>query len=565
MEIFKIDSLSFSYPQNEKLALKNINITVNKGEFVTICGKSGCGKSTILRHLKTCMTPYGKVEGDVLFKGKPLRDADIRTQASQIGFVLQNPDNQLVTDKVWHELAFGLESLGYDNGTIRLRVAEMANFFGIQNWFMKDVTELSGGQKQLLNLAAIMAMQPDVLILDEPTSQLDPIAASDFLETVKKINTDIGTTVILSEHRLEEVFPMSDRIIVMENGTVIVDKPPRAAAREIQDIKSDMIDAMPSAIRICAGISKNIKINETKDYPLTLKEGRSWLERTFECTEKKVTEIASEKSYYKEGNKNAVELKEVWFKYEKNGSDIIKDLSLEIKKGEFHAIVGGNGTGKTTALSLISGLNHPYRGKILINDKEIKKYKDNELFSGNLGVLPQNPQSLFTAMTLEKDLYEILDDSKTSREEKELEVNKILNLMELNEILQRHPYDLSGGEQQKAALAKILLKKPKILLLDEPTKGLDSHFKIKLAKLLKKLQEEGITIVMVSHDIEFCAEYSDSCSLFFNGNIVATDEPKRFFSGNSFYSTTSNKMSRNIFKNAVTAKDVIELCKKNCC
>lgn len=565
MEIFKIDSLSFSYPQNEKLALKNINITVRKGEFVTICGKSGCGKSTILRHLKTCMTPYGKVEGNVLFKGKKLSDADRRTQASQIGFVLQNPDNQIVTDKVWHELAFGLESLGYDNGSIRLRVAEMASFFGIQNWFMKDVTELSGGQKQLLNLAAIMAMQPDVLILDEPTSQLDPIAAGDFLETVKKINTDIGTTVILTEHRLEEVFPMSDRIIVMDKGTVIVDKPPREAAREIREINNDMIDAMPSAIRICAGISENIKLNENQEYPLTLKEGRSWLEKTFECTENKFTEIVSEKLYCNEGDENAIELKEVWFKYEKNSNDIIKDLSLKIKKGEIHAIVGGNGTGKTTALSLISGLNQPYRGKILVNDKDIKKYKHKELFSNNLGVLPQNPQSLFTAMTLEKDLYEMLDDLKTSREEKSLEVNRIVSLMELNDILQMHPYDLSGGEQQKAALAKILLKKPKILLLDEPTKALDSHYKIKLGKLLKKLQEEGTTIVMVSHDIEFCAEYSDSCSLFFNGNIVATDEPKRFFSGNSFYSTTSNKMSRNIFKNAVTAKDVIELCKKNCC
>ena len=549
MEIFKIIGLSFAYPQHERLALDNINITVRSGEFVTICGKSGCGKSTLLRHLKSSLAPFGEIAGNILFKGKPLCEADKRMQASQIGYVLQNPDNQIVTDKVWHELAFGLESLGYDNSTIRLRVAEMASFFGIQNWFMKEVSELSGGQKQLLNLAAIMAMQPDVLILDEPTSQLDPIAANDFLETVKKINTDIGTTVILSEHRLEEVFPMSDRVIVMDNGSVIVDEPPREAGRKIKDMNHHMMAAMPSSIRIYAGVSKHVKTDMSHDYPLNVKEGRAWLEKMFDKTEKKITEISPHNSYLKDSNENVVELKEVWFKYEKDGEDIIKDLSLKIKKGQFHAIVGGNGTGKTTALSLISGLNRPYRGKVLV--------------SSNLGVLPQNPQSLFTAMTLEKDLYEMLDDEKISSEEKRAEVQRIAELLELNDLLRMHPYDLSGGEQQKAALAKILLLNPKVLMLDEPTKALDSHFKIKLAKILKKLQRDGITIIMVSHDIEFCAEYADECSLFFNGNIVATDEPGRFFSGNSFYTTTANRMSRKIFKNAVTAKDVIELCRKN--
>lgn len=557
MEIFKISGLSFSYPESDKLALDNINISINQGEFVTMCGKSGCGKSTLLRHFKTCLTPYGRREGKIFFQGVTLDDVHNKTQASKIGYVMQNPDNQIVTDKVWHELAFGLESLAYDNRTIRLRVAEMASFFGIENWFMKNVSELSGGQKQLLNLAAIMAMQPDVLILDEPTSQLDPIAASDFLEAIKKINTDIGTTVIVSEHRLEEVFPMSDRIIVIDKGRVIGNDSPRQIGNMMVEKNNDMLEAMPSSVKVYAAINDNYHT-----CPLTVKECRAWLNEKF------VEQDIKFRSLTKENNKpinteTAVELNDVWFKYEKDGDDIIKDLSLVVKKGQFYAIVGGNGTGKTTALSIISGINHAYRGKVLLKGKNIKKYKKEELFYHNLGVLPQNPQSLFVTMSVEKDLYEMLKDTKLSEKAIEEEINKVSELLEIKELMHMHPYDLSGGEQQKLALAKILLLKPEIIMLDEPTKAIDSHFKKKLGNILKYLQKRGTTIIMVSHDIEFCAEYADICSLFFNGSIVTTNEPANFFSGNSFYTTHANMLSRNIFEKAITAEDVIKLCKKN--
>ena len=222
MAHFEIKDLSFSYPvSKDKLALDHINLNIEKGEYIAICGKSGSGKTTLLKHLKSTLAPHGNVSGEIFFEGKPLKDADLREQSSKIGYVMQNPDNQIVTDKVWHELAFGLESLGIDQKTIRLRVAEMASYFGIQRWFHKDVAELSGGQKQLLNLASIMAMQPTVLILDEPTSQLDPIAAADFLNTVRKINLELGTTVIITEHRLEDIFHAADRVVVMENGRII--------------------------------------------------------------------------------------------------------------------------------------------------------------------------------------------------------------------------------------------------------------------------------------------------------------------------------------------------------
>ncbi|MFR1707716.1 MAG: ABC transporter ATP-binding protein [Clostridium sp.] len=571
MEAFTIEGLNFTYPLKDTLALNNINLTISQGEFLVICGKSGCGKSTLLRHLKPILTPHGIRSGKITFNFKPIEEMTMREQASEIGYVLQSPDNQIVTDKVWHELAFGLESLGYDSKTIRLRVAEMASFFGIQTWFMKDVSELSGGQKQLLNLASIMAMQPLALILDEPTSQLDPIAANDFLETLKKINRDLGTTIIMTEHHLEEVFSMADRVVVMDKGSIIAnDVPPKVGAK-LKSINHEMFVSMPSAMKIHSMVENNLIC------PITVRDGRNWIsellkEKDVICkrgieNNKDTNQNKRHNSLFNSINKNfeqiAINLKEVWFKYDKELPDVIKDLSLQVKKGEFFCIVGGNGTGKSTTLSIINGINKPYRGKVEIFGRDIRKISDKELFTNNLGVLPQNPQVMFVKKTVELDLYEILSKAKLSKEEKKEKIKDIAKLVEIEELLDMHPYDLSGGEQQRAALAKILLLNPKVILLDEPTKGLDGQFKEKLYKILRKLLDDGATIVMVSHDIEFCAQYSDRCALFFDGNIVTCNNPNKFFSGNSFYTTSANRMSRHIFENAVTCEDVINLCKIN--
>lgn len=557
METFRIEQLAFSYPNMEKLALKNINLTIESGEFVVICGKSGCGKSTLIRHLKTVLTPYGKREGDIYFQGKLLDLVDDRTQSSQIGYVLQSPENQIVTDKVWHELAFGLESLGYDNNTIRLRVAEMASFFGIQTWFRKNVTELSGGQKQLLNLASIMAMQPSVLILDEPTSQLDPITASDFLKTIKKINEELGITIVMVEHDLEEVFNMADRIIFMDAGEVIIDDKPKNVGKKVKQLMPDMFEAMPSPIKIASSLN----INET---PITVKEGRYFINELFVNEEVAYTRVEDDKEYNNiYSDKAAIKMKDVWFKYEKDGNDIVKDLNFEVKEGEFFCVVGGNGTGKSTTVSLICGINKPYRGKVELFEKDIKEYKNKELFNNNIAIVPQDPQSLFVKNTVEKDLYEMFPKLGMSKREKINKIEKISKLVEIEDLLNHHPYDLSGGEQQRAALAKVLLLEPKLLILDEPTKGLDAHFKVKFAKIINKLIENKVTVVMVSHDIEFCASYAHRCALFFDGSIVTSNTPNKFFSGNSFYTTVANRMSRQVFENAVTCEDVITLCNGN--
>ncbi|MEK4344344.1 ABC transporter ATP-binding protein [Paenibacillus sp. FSL P4-0184] len=555
MEIYRIEELSFAFPEQEQMALSNINLTIASGDFITVCGKSGCGKSTLLRQLKTILTPHGKRQGAIYYKGQPVEEIDQRTQAAEIGYVLQSPDNQIVTDKVWHELAFGLESLGYDNSTIRLRVAEMASFFGIQTWFHKSVTELSGGQKQLLNLAAIMAMHPSVLILDEPTSQLDPIAASDFLETVKKINRELGTTVIMSEHRLEDVLPLTDRLIVLNEGIVIADDTPQRVGEALSKLNHPMFLSMPSPMQIYAGTENDLA------WPVTVKEGRQWLDAFLE--DKTPAAISESQPSTKEDGPVVIKFKDVWFKYDKQGPDIIKDLSFEVKQGQFYCIVGGNGTGKTSTLSLMSGILQPYRGKVQIGGNNPAKMNAKELFTNNLGILPQNPQTLFVKKTVELDLYEMLSQLPLTKEEKTAKVEAVVKFAELEHLLSMHPYDLSGGEQQRAALAKVLLLEPKILLLDEPTKGLDGPFKEKLALFLQKLNADGVTIVMVSHDVEFCAKYAEVCAMFFDGSIITTNDAQKFFAGNSFYTTAANRMARHVWSEGVTIEGVIGLCQRS--
>lgn len=579
MNLVEIKDFGFSYPESSRKVLEHVNLNIKEGTLNVIMGRSGCGKSTLLRQLKSVLAPAGEKEGEILYRNIPLRDTDHRTQSQEIGFVMQNPDNQIVTDKVWHELAFGLESLGYDNATIRLRVAEMASYFGIQKWFYKNVSELSGGQKQLLNLASVMAMHPSLLILDEPTSQLDPIAASDFLETVKKINRDIGTTVLLTEHRLQDIIPYADRVFVMDEGTLFLEGKPREIGTKLKEQHHGMFLSMPVPMQIYAGTDSALTC------PLTVSEGRQWireyteekgikkeqiqqanqrLERQGEKNENETAGFFGHLKRQKENTPPAIQMKDVWFRYEKDSPDVIQDLSLEVKKGEFYALVGGNGTGKSTTLSLLGRVYQPYSGRIYLDGKDLRSFSDRKLYCGYLGVMPQNPQSIFLKKTVLEDLYSVIGGKKEkpSNEypismKKEKAIEGIVSLTHLEGLLERHPYDLSGGEQQRLALAKVLLLRPKILLMDEPTKGMDAEYKEELGGILKKLQSHGMTIFMISHDVEFVAEYADTTGLFFEGNIVTSKKTRDFFAGNNFYTTAANRMARGLFPEAVTGKDVV--------
>lgn len=533
MEAFDISNLSFSYSNSDKKALSEINLTVNKGEFFVLCGYSGCGKTTLLRLLKPSLSPYGNLTGDILFCGKPLSELSDRECAEKIGFVQQSPETQNVTDKVWHELAFSLENLGYDNDTIRRRTAEMAAFFGIDSWFGKNVSELSGGQKQILALASAMVLKPEVLILDEPTSQLDPIAASEFLSVLSKVNRETGTTVILSEHRLEEAFVYADRAAVMENGKFLCVGAPREIGQALKNEKSPMFLAMPTPVRVWGSV-------ETKsEVPLSISEGRSFIENYTKTHT--INEIRKRKPAI--SGEEMLCAKEVWFRYEKELPDILKGLNFSAHRGEIFALLGSNGSGKTTSLKVLCGLRKALRGEIKRN--------------GTCAYLPQNASALFVRKTVLEDLYDTLKHEKLSDGECEKRIEEAVSLCGIENILNCHPYDISGGQQQKAALAKILLLSPDILLLDEPTKALDAVYKRTFADILINLRNRGKCIVLVSHDIEFCAEFADTCALFFDGSLVSVSDTETFFSDNSFYTTAAERMAGDKIKNAVTASDVI--------
>ena len=563
MEILRVDGLKFSYPNQLKKALNNINFSIDEGDFVLICGESGCGKSTLLRHLKPELSPHGQVSGDIYYYSQKINDYSSKQIASEIGYVLQNPDSQIVTDKVWHELAFGLENMGLDTQSIRLRVAEMASFFGIQGWFRKNVNDLSGGQKQLLNLASIMAMQPKILILDEPTSQLDPIAAKDFIDTLVRINKELSTTIIMTEHNLEDIYSVCDKVIVMEDGKVICNDTNYKVADILSGDKNHkMFKSLPTPSKIYNQL--NGYLEGASKSPLTVKDCRQWLNDSMdELTITKLDDTETEINIDEKDREIAIELKDVYFQYNKISEPTIRDLSFKVYKGEIYSILGGNGTGKSTTLSLVARQRKPQRGKIFINNIEMKKYNNKSLYENNLALLPQNPQSLFVFETVREDLEEVLILKNKDRGYIDKEVKRVSKLLDIEHLLEHHPYDLSGGELQRAGMAKVMLLNPKIILLDEPTKGLDAYCKEEIGKMLMKLRDMGVTIVVVSHDIEFSARYSDRCAMFFDGSIVSEGTPKEFFLGNNFYTTVSNRIARNIFEDTLIHEDVVSLCKKN--
>ena len=563
MEILRVDGLKFSYPNQLKKALNNINFSIDEGDFVLICGESGCGKSTLLRHLKPELSPHGQVSGDIYYYSQKINDYSSKQIASEIGYVLQNPDSQIVTDKVWHELAFGLENMGLDTQSIRLRVAEMASFFGIQGWFRKNVNDLSGGQKQLLNLASIMAMQPKILILDEPTSQLDPIAAKDFIDTLVRINKELSTTIIMTEHNLEDIYSVCDKVIVMEDGKVICNDTNYKVVDILSGDKNHkMFKSLPTPSKIYNQLNEYLE--GANKSPLTVKDCRQWLNDSMdELTITKLDDTETEINIDEKDREIAIELKDVYFQYNKISEPTIRDLSFKVYKGEIYSILGGNGTGKSTTLSLVARQRKPQRGKIFINNIEMKKYNNKSLYENNLALLPQNPQSLFVFETVREDLEEVLILQNKDREYIDKEVKRVSKLLDIEHLLEHHPYDLSGGELQRAGMAKVMLLNPKIILLDEPTKGLDAYCKEEIGKMLMKLRDMGVTIVVVSHDIEFSARYSDRCAMFFDGSIVSEGTPREFFLGNNFYTTVSNRIARNIFEDTLIYEDVVSLCKKN--
>lgn len=534
MEILTVKDLTFTYPVCERAAVCNVSFSVASGDFIVLCGATGGGKSTLLRLLKREIAPRGSEKGEILFGGRPINEIP----AERIGFVSQRPDEQIVTDRVYSELAFGLENLGLPQNVIARRVAEMASYFGIEGWFERDVSTLSGGQKQLLNLASVMVMDPDILILDEPTSQLDPIATSDFLNTVKKLNRDLSLTVIIAEHRLEELIPMCDRLLVMDKGTLIGDGKPRNVISELSD-DSPLLASMPTAARLYRLLGSGAEC------PLTVGDGRRFIETEYS---NHITSLSL--SPYVHSESTALEFKKAYFRYEKNAPDVLRGLDLTIYAGEIFCILGGNGSGKTTALSCACGIKKIYSGQIRVFGKRQKEYPGQSLYRNCLALLPQDVQNVFLCNSVREELEDAHVDASSLP-------------FELSHLFEKHPYDLSGGEQQLLALAKVLATNPRLLLLDEPTKGLDAEKKRILIDILRKLKADGVTVLAVTHDVEFAAACADRCALFFRGNIVSCGTPHEFFSENCFYTTSAARIAKGYFENAITVEDIAQLCKEN--
>ena len=520
--ILSVKDLRFTYSGQEKPALDGVTLEVRRGDFLALFGRSGSGKSTLLRCLKPSLTPAGNMSGEIIFDGEPITKMPHSDETAKIGFLLQDPENQIVTDKVWHELAFGPESLGIPTDEIRRRVAETASFFGIGGWFHSDTSALSGGQKQLLSLAAVMVMRPEILILDEPTSRLDPIAANELFLALVRVHRELGTTVIMTEHRLDEALTAATMAVVIDDRKILAEGTPADVARKIAD---GNIGSGTRALR--AALPAYMRIGEG----------------SVRAARELVGGLASEKRLFTLPEKNervrgdvVLSAENISFAY--GDRQVVRDLTLEVRRGEITALVGGNGSGKTTTLRLLAGLIQPQCGFIT------KKAKT--------AMLPQEPRALFTKNTLRDELADISGDEKKLAE--------AINICGLGGLLDRHPYDLSGGETQRAGIAMLLLTGADILLLDEPTKGTDAGFKDEFRRLLGRLADEGKAILIVSHDLEFCAETADRCAMLFDGGIVSEGAPREFFGNSEYYTTTACRIAHG-YSPAVTADELVFACR----
>lgn len=555
LSLLEIENLTYYYPECKHPVLKNINLQIEEGEFLLIVGGSGSGKSSLARVMVGLIPDFygGKFTGKVLLKNKPLRDFDRRSICELVGIVFQDPEKQLVMTTVEAEIVFGLENLGLPQKEMFRRTAEVMSFLNLTPLKGEFTANLSGGQKQKVALASVLAMQPRVLILDEPTSQLDPMAADEFFNLIEYLNDEMGYTIILIEQRLEKCFHLADRLVVMKNGEIIQDGPVNKVAKwEVEN----SLPFIPPVAKFFASIKHSSNI------PLTVKEGRKFLKNiafhfNSDTSNDKIMKQLYPISKFKKGNHNSlkelVTINNVWFTYP-NGREVLKGINMKVEESELVVILGENAAGKTTLLKNMVGILKPGRGSVIVMNKDTRKTPLTEI-SRYIGYLSQNPNDylfqdtvkdelLFTVNNLGLDDNGVIDDTL-----------KKLGLSQYKDI---NPRDLSSGERQRVALASVLVAKPKLLVLDEPTRGIDYRLKNELGELLINLKNEGITVIVVTHDVEFAAEYAERVIMMFDGRIVS-DGPKYQVLGESlFYAPQMARLFKDISDNILTVRDGIQ-------
>lgn len=546
MSYIEIKDLSFKYPNADDYCLKDVDLSFEAGELVLICGLSGSGKTTLLKHLKAQLIPAGERNGRVVIDGKEVDPSDDPYMA---GYVFQNPDWQIVTDKVYSELAFGLENMGLSQSTMTARVAETAQYFGLDRYYHMDTAKLSGGTKQLLNLASVMVTKPAILLLDEPLAQLDPISSASFIDILRRINEEFGTTVIMTAHRLDDVFEAADKVVVLDKGTVKALGKPLDTAYEILKNDYPISEALPKGFLIYEEMKREGLLSqafkEGLKAPLCVKDARHWLRSAVkqiypENRQKELSGMFNNDMQAEKLKKQPVfmELKDIFFCYDNSSAYVLKGVDLKIYKGKVHVISGSNGCGKTTLLEILAGCRKDYRGKRSTGKKKA------------FPLVPQDPSVMLMGNTLKEEMTQICNDDKKTDE--------ILEELGIRELKDINTFDLSGGQQQLAAFAKAMLADSDIMFMDEPTKGIDAAGKKRLLKMIERLRERNVTVVMVTHDTEFAAEAADYAMMLFDGRIVRYLNGHDFFLENEYYTTDCGKITDGIMKKSLTIKEVLE-------
>lgn len=539
--VFTLNQFSYYYPRSSQPALKKVSLEIVTGEFLLLIGRSGSGKSTLARALCGLIPDFygGDIGGEILYRGTPLASWPKSQMAEEIGMVFQEPDKQLLYKNVERDIAFGLENLGLDNALMQRRVAEMMDFLNLNELRQRDSSLLSGGEKQKIALAGVLAVNPQVLILDEPTSQLDPVAATEFLALIKDLNQEFGITIILIEQRLDKAFTLADRVIVMEAGAIAFQGGSREQVSWAFAANYPLMPAIPAIFAVGLRDEK---------LPLTIKEGRRVLKAMGAGREMPIQGEKYSEPRPRSGDP-LVEIKKLSFSYP-DSQPVIREMSLKIWPGECVALIGSNGAGKSTLLQAIAGLLSGYRGSIRVGEISGKKLKPENL-NHQLAYLPQNLEDFFLADTVSQDIM-LTSEGKTQNADFWLEA------MNLQGYWNQDPRKLSTGEKQRAALAAILASDPAIILLDEPTTGVDREHKKQLGKLLGDLCRQGKTVLWVTHDIDFASEYAGRMLFMHDGRILAEGPVEEQIQENIFYTSQAARLFRPIDGSIINEAQAIE-------